>query len=234
MSEEYAYVNALGMPATKVQELLARVDLLSETVILTQYREGVPVSSYEIAPDSLAAAFSGIPITTGLLPRETLCYRRSDLREQICVFLPAGKRTMTVQGIDQGTATLRVPLPPLVFAGCGLQYAVFAVKRRPEPGDRLYCAPLPNVYSNGAVCRGNAEFPICTTRTIYQAIDVFFESTFNFHLVNRKSHSDPDDVIALWRKLVERRARKWPVKDLVISQYTMTDLVEGEWSWNSR
>ncbi len=64
--------DGIGVDVGHFQTLLARLDLFNEAIVLTRYEEGVERSCFEVGPDELAAAFAGLPIGTGLLPRECL------------------------------------------------------------------------------------------------------------------------------------------------------------------
>jgi hypothetical protein len=114
-----------------------------------------------------------------------------------------------------------VPLPPLVFAGAGERYQVFAVKRRPKetPFELFHC-PTPNVHPNGDICQGSAPFPACASDTIERALFLFLEgSLFNGDLATNKSRSHPEDVRRLWTRLEE--AGRFPVGELMPARTTL-------------
>lgn len=231
ITDVYAAHNALevalaGLPVrVETQVLRARLDLFEESLILTRYERGQAVSVYEIAPDALAAAFTGTPVTTGLLPRECLFAGRDNGKPYFGVYLPPQARVLRVAVATPFTVTL--PLPGLVFVGCGVKYRVFAVKHRPTTADEgLFHAPLPNVYDTGTICQGSAAFPVCAAETFYPAIETFFASDFNADLSARKSRQYPQDVLALWRAL--DGAETFPEDDLLRTGHTIGDLLEGE------
>lgn len=228
MDEERVGIG-LGVSEEDYQRLLARIEVFQETIVMTRFDgDGQGVATYEVAPESLAAAFAGIPIATGLLPKNVLFYSRDDRGERIGVFLPRCVRRLAV--VDGGERRVyRIALPPMVFAGHETAYVAFACKQRPGEDDRLYHAPLPNVHTNGKICAGSVEFPVCSLGTIYRAAKAFFGSDFNQHLVNRKSKAQPDDVTAMWAALAGSGAA-WPLDDLVpIGSLTMGRMMRGEW-----
>src|SRR5690606_36967899 len=107
-----------------------------------------------------------------------------------------------------------IPMPPLVFAGAGEQYQVFAVKRQPRQMHfELFHCPTSNVHPNGVICQGSAPFPACASDTIEQALSLFLEgSLFNADLAANRCRSFSDDVRQLWQQL--EGARRFPVGEL--------------------
>lgn len=193
-----------------IQYPRARLDLYDEAVILSRYEGADRRTSYPIAVDDLVAAFSRVPLSSGLLPADCLSWGRENGQTRIAIYVP-GRRWR----LRTAERSFHIPLPPLVFAGAVEQYRVFAVKRRPKetPFDLFHC-PTPNVHTNGAICQGNAPFPACATDTIEQALSLFLEgSLFNGDLAANKSQSYPEDVRQLWQQL--EGARRFPRGELV-------------------
>lgn len=226
--------NALGLAVAGVeplgieykQTLKMRLDLFDESIVATRYEDGKATAAHEIAPDDLAAAFAGLPLTTGLLPPGCLFFGRSGSQDRIAIYLPGGRRDLSVEG--KRTITLSLPLPPLVFAGHGVNYAVYAIKRYPSAtSDHLFHAPFPNVHRDGSICPGTVDFPTCTTETIHAAAALFLESRFNHDLSNNKCRSHPKSIVALWRDLAKRNVRKFPYSDLIDAGKTICDLLGG-------
>jgi PRTRC genetic system protein B len=193
---------------------------------MTKYdKKGHPVSCYEIDPDGLASAFSGVPISSGFLPEGTLFYERRNGNDRIALYLPAQVRKMTV--VFQKSATVyTIPVPPLVFLGFETMYCIFAVKERAEQA-ALYHAPFPNVYPGARICLGTANFPFCSTRTIRDAAELFFESAFNHDLSSNKSLICSTNVIDAWKKLQASQAAEYPLSDLVDAHSTVNRLIES-------
>ena len=126
----------------------------------------------------------------------------------------------------QAVLEFTVPCPPLVFAGRGTAYHVYAlaVDGWPDARARLYQAPFPNVHTGGNICAGNVAFPACAPDTIHAAARLFFESGFSQHLRNAKSRAHEHNVLALYRGLAG--AESYPVEDLVGLDKVLGDLIK--------
>jgi PRTRC genetic system protein B len=127
-----------------------------------------------------------------------------------------------------GLGSLGVPMPGLVLVGHGLKYMMYAVKGHGNgwtpPGDTsLFVAPVPNI--SGSVCHGNVPFPPATTKTIWQAVNLFFESGFNNHLDNGKSKKYPDSILRMWRVLHRAKATSYPEDDLLPAHKTLKEIL---------
>lgn len=205
------------------QRLLGRVDLFEETLFYTKFKDGRPATAFEVSPADLVAAFSGVPLATGLLPKNCLFYARSGQEERLAVYLPAAVRTLAVAVMQQRTE-YKIPLPPLVFLGQGLSYWVHAVKQYPGPDEGLFLAPLPNVHNDGRICAGSVKFPPCSAATIYKAVEAFFGSDFNLDLAAGKSKKKTNLM-----EMLEGLQGKdnYPLGDLVPSRIALADLVKG-------
>jgi len=186
----------LGDTAHSHQALQLRLDLFEESIVITRYNDdGIPVTCYEIGPDDLASAFSGIPLSTGLLPRNCLSYARRDGQELISIYIPPGRHTLVAWLDPEQKAEFDLPLPGFVFVGQGVQYRIFAIKQRPGNRERLFRPPLPNVFGDGRICAGNVNFPPCTAKTIHEAARLFFTSEFNHDLAQSKSAEYQENVL---------------------------------------
>jgi len=215
--------SALGLMGTDVgghQTLVARLDLFSEAIVMTRYGNKGAVSCFEVSAEALATAFSGVLVGTGLLPRECLFYARAGNEERLAIYVPPEQWTLvtTEDAFD-------VPLPPLIWSGCGRKYHVWAVKQRPGERERLFHAPFPHVFPDGRVCVGNVKFPVCSARTIHQALALFLKSEFNGHLASGKSESYEDNVLMLWDEIHDGSA--FPLDELVKTQRVLDDVIKG-------
>jgi len=216
----------LGDTAYSHQGLQLRLDLFEESIVLTRYNDdGVPVTCYEVAPGDLATAFSGIPLSTGLLPRDCLFYARRDGQELIAIYVPPGRRTLVAWLDPEQKVEFDVPLPGFVFAGQGSQYRIFAIKQRPGDRERLFRPPLPNVFGGGRICAGNVNFPPCTAKTIHEAARLFFASEFNHDLAQSKSAEYQENVLHLWIAIDGQET--FPLEDLVKTRLVLEDLWKG-------
>lgn len=187
-----------------------RLDMYEEAVILTRYEGPDRRTSYPVAIDDLVAAFSRVPLSSGLLPPNCLFWGCENGQTRIAIYVPGRRwRLQTAERV------FHIPLPPLVFAGAGEQYSIFAVKRRPRQMPfELYHCPTPNVHPNGIICQGSAPFPACASDTIEEALSLFLEgSLFNGDLAENRCRSHPEDVRRLWARLEE--VRRFPTSELV-------------------
>jgi hypothetical protein len=151
-----------------IQYPRARLDLYDEAVVLTRYEGSDRRTSYPVAVDDLVAAFSRVPVSSGLLPPNCLFWGREHGETRIAIYVP-GRRWH----LQTAERTFHIPLPPLVFFGAGVQYRVYAVKRWPRAMPfELYHCPTPNVQPNGVICQGSAPFPACASHTIEKALSV--------------------------------------------------------------
>jgi len=213
----------LGDTAHSHQNLQLRLDLFEESIVLTHYDDGgKPVTCYEVGPDDLASAFTGIPLSTGLLPRDCLFYARRDGQELIAIYIPPGRRTLVAWLDPEQKVEFDVPLPGFVFTGQGGQYRIFAVKQRPGERERLFRPPLPNVFDDGRICAGNVNFPPCTATTIHEAVELFFASEFNHDLAQSKSAGYKENVLDLWIAIDGQET--FPFDDLVKTHLVLEDL----------
>lgn len=224
--------DGVGVKVGGYQDLVARLDLFSEAIVMTRYDASGARSCFEVDANDLAVVLTGVPVSTGLLPRECLFYSRVGGDVYMGVFIPPGSCTLTVADGD----VFDVPLPPLIWAGCGVGYQVWAVKQRPGERERLFNAPFPNVYMDGTVCAGNVQFPVCSARTIHAAFELFLKSEFNSDLAANKSEGHPDNVLALWEELHDVADFLWeelhdevdfPLDDLVKTRSVLADVLGG-------
>ena len=120
-----------------------------------------------------------------------------------------------------------VSLPGMVFVGHGHTYHVWGLRQLGFALTAEVChAPLPNVHSDGSICFGSNHPPIASTHTMMAAWQMFIASPFNGHLANGKSSAYPADVRGRLLWLADRRARRYPRKDLQTIQCTLNDAVE--------
>lgn len=159
------------------------ITLTDESVYLTRHgRTGEPTATYPVSAAGVAAAFNLFGASTGLLPPATLFWQSHLNRMRIGLWLEPAVRTIQLRTGKRLNA-LDVPMPGMVFVGDGLEYAIWAAERRPlAESDVLYHCPLPNVYDDGHICRGNVPFPAADVQTMAQAAALFFDSEFNHDL----------------------------------------------------
>lgn len=204
-------------------QLITRLDCFSDFIVLSKYRAGAVSEQFIVDPAELAAALSGITLSSGLLPRETLFWSKQAGQARLGIYVPPQVWTVSVR--DEPEAW-RVPLPGLIVVGHGYDYHLWAVTARPtDVTTRLYLAPCPNVHEG--VCRGSAPFPLAGPTTMVQAVEAFFGSRFNRDLSNGKSKTYPDCVLDQWRTLHQSQVESYPLADLVETPFTLRRLLDG-------
>ena len=198
------------------------VTLTDESTWLSRYDKwGTRTACYPVAVADVAAAFNSFGASTGLLPADTLFWQHTGQGDRLALWLPPARRTLRFGG---HIAPLTLALPGLVFVGRGRSYWLYAALRRPEQGDRLYRAPLPNVHGhNGSICQGSVKFPSCSVATIRAAADLFWESEFNYDLLD--GNLVGDNPVKVLRSL--SKAKAFPREKLAPS-ITVNQLLGGE------
>lgn len=177
-----------------------------------------------VSPTSVRAAFAELPIDSGWLPRTV---RRHGLRPKgdwAMIFIPPGRHTIALE-INDKTFDLTIPLPGLIFAGCGADYYLFALKSAEfSPESPLFYAPLSNVNGNGLICFGSNPILPCSVTTISQMWELFIASAFTAHHVDHRCQSYPNNVFLLFHKLAGKR--KFPMRELLPAYMTANQWID--------
>jgi hypothetical protein len=93
--------------------------------------------------------------------------------------------------------------------------------RRPKGlSDKVFEAPLANVYEGGRICGGSVNWPA----DIDKIPDTFMRSFFTRHLGKGLSKKYPGDITKLWAELDKKDKKEFPLSDL-ISHGTVLDLM---------
>jgi hypothetical protein len=174
-----------------------------------------------LAPESVRAAFSRIPVDSGWLPPDVRRWGHTPNGAYAVMFVPAQKHRLRLDNTwgdrfpHKRSLKIEVPLPPMVFVGIGTHYGVLACAGEPAPEAPAYLAPLPNVGSTGGICFGDNPHPPAGPGTLAQAWKVFMTSPFNDHQKGGASRQYPDDVREQLMALAEQGADIYPVEDLI-------------------
>lgn len=121
--------------------------------------------------------------------------------------------------------------PGLVFCAGECGWRVFALKgdRRPEADTPLFQAPYYNVNSEGLICRGSAELPQgIGPEQIEGCEQTFFRSRFthpNVH-VKRELTRSRGGAGALWKRMLNGKAKAFPESTLVPMKLTVGGLIK--------
>lgn len=209
-------------------ELLAQVSIYQGLTLYTR-RQGAAWRSYPVEPAGIAQALSRLPASSGLLPPNTLAAGYAHGRLFLVAYVPAHTRTLRT---EQRAYT--IPLPPLVWGGCGQDYRLFALNAEGWPDERapLFVGPFPNLYADGRICWGSSDArPDAGPAALGQVLDLFLSgSLFNLHLAGGKSTKYTASVLGQWEALA-KRVRPYPLGDLVAAEQRLSWLIGGgPWS----
>lgn len=208
---------------------LAQLDIYHDLLILTR-REKSRWLSYPISAEAMATALGRFPASSGLLPAGTIATGTRNGSAFYVQYRPAHEAALQVETASV-TTLYRVQLPPLIWAGCGYEYRVFALATTEPPTltTRLYIPPLPNTYRDGGICWGTARPPLARGEGLDAAWRLFSaESQFNTHVAGGHSRAYPANILMQLARLHES-GESYPLDDLVASTYTLEALLGGIW-----
>lgn len=184
--------------------------------------------SKPVTVDSLALALAGIPMSSGVLPRNTLFYTTVGADVRLGVYAPPA-----IHSVQTPSQQYLIPLPGLILAGYKTTWELYAVASNgdfvewPDAQTRLYYPPMPNVFNNATICQGDMSFPDCTTDNIWQVFrELVMGSYFTGHIVNGRCVSAPQNIFDLWQRLdQDTNALSFPNSELVpMKDMTLGDL----------
>jgi len=200
--------------------LLMRLNFYTECIQLQGFDKDGKGGKFRIVdPRELTKALSsGISFTSGLLPgagdsSNVLWVSHGKGGQIVAVWLPPGVRRVALQ-LDSSGAPKRynIPLPGLIFL-CrpGQPPRVYAATERPSGlKDKVFAAPLANVYEDGRSCPGTHRYP----GDVGQIPDSFFRSFFTRGAnLGKRSKKHAADITLLWKELDGKK--EYPVSDLV-------------------
>jgi hypothetical protein len=129
--------------------LQGRLDLYTDFVILSKFKEGKVTEQYPVDPVELAAAIGGVNLSSGLLPPNCLFWSKLNGLDRLGVYLPPQMRYLTVRG---EALAWRVPLPGLIMVGHDYDYSLWAVVEEPNSGGHPpLSGALPQHLPSGSV-----------------------------------------------------------------------------------
>lgn len=170
------------------------------------------------------------------------------LPSTVCIVMRGDSKTIVDYRAPQLTGIwfmgnptpLRIPLPGLLLIkttdgdNSRTKYLMFAVKERPTSMDcDLYETPLVHTYQSGGICWGNVTIaPETSPNSLANAWAAFLGTPFSNHNVGRKSRRKKyaNDIRALLIDLDKRKARRYPVNDLVRVNTLKDVLTKGRYS----
>lgn len=204
--------------------LKLRLDFYSEAIVMQTFEKKEGGFRMVSALDLAHALADEIPFSSGILPENTLWWSNDKSGPVVAIWVAPGVCRLALQtDITKPAERYDVPLPGLIFL-CrpGRPPYVYAATRRPVgPKDRVYKAPLANVYSNGGTCPGNHQYP----DDVGEIPDNFFQSFFSEGADLRgRSKKYPLNIIGMWKELDKDKKTEYPLLDLVYHG-TVADLM---------
>ena len=122
------------------------------------------------------------------------------------------------------------PQPPLFFIYNERRLMVFALpcNERPHKNSKLMLAPYANIYPDtGFMCAGNMRLPEKIEQNTQVEIESsFFNSEFTHsNAGKRKLIEFKGGINALWKSLITKNSRKFPVNRLMSSGFTLEQII---------
>jgi PRTRC genetic system protein B len=207
-----------------------QLDIYSDVIIMTKRNGRNGWQSYPIDRDDMINALAHMSRTSGILPENCLATGHGNGETYYIVYIPP--MTTQIRIAAGGHERIQgVPTPPLIWAGKGTKYRLWALNTTEYPTEEttpLYNAPFPNINQNGVICWGNADpRPIAKPDTMISVLELFLHgSLFNTHMSNNKSQRKPSCVLTLYPELT---GDEYPLEDLIPAQpRILKQVVNGE------
>lgn len=214
-----------AVPGIQNDKLRMRLDIFEESVWLHQFTNDKLTMSKPIDPMEITnKLLENYPLSTGLLPENTLWWRNSPGGATTGIYWPPAVRQVVLVRSAIEQKRYQIPFPGLVFAcQVGRPPAVWAVKRRPKKADEsLFKAPFPNVFQYGATCGGTQKYPDDPS----EIPDTFFRSFFSPEADLRlRSVAFPDNIVELWDSLQGKT--EFPLDDLVADTRKLEEVMNA-------
>lgn len=220
---QWAVPQELGIPP---DPLRCRIDFFHQAVQMTFF-EGDFVESRIVSANDIAIALATeLSYSTGMLPENTLWWQNTRSGPLTAIYVPPAVKKLALQeDLAKPAERYTIPLPGLVFLAFPARPPrVYAVKSRPtKETDKVYHAPLLNMYADGRSCPGSHSYP----NRVADIPESFFVSFFT-HAADRENRSNkyPEDILGLWKHLNGKQT--FPLDDLV-ELATIADLLTVEY-----
>jgi len=205
-------------------ELAARVDIYSESIVLYLLEKGAVTTKVISADDLAAALLRHTTLNSGILPEGTLWWKMGRSGPEIALWRPPKIWKVALQEEAFAPAKrFELPMPGLIFlCSPGRPPSVFAAKSKPKlPSTPIYQAPLFNTYDSGATCPGTNKYPADITEIPENFFTCFFTRT-TWGKQRSKKHGG--DLLALWKEIDGKQS--YPKADLVRAG-TVGELIGG-------
>lgn len=197
-------------------ELKLRLDFYEESIVMQTFEAKRAQGSFKMvsAKDISSAMSRHISFTSGLLPESALWWSNTGAGEpEVAIWVPPGIRRLALMRGGKAAIRYNVPLPGLIFlCKSGKPPKVYAALKRPTSlKDRVFKAPLSNVYDDGRTCPGSHQYPADVADIPNDFFTSFFTAAAD---IGGRSKKYPKDVTQLWRELNDKQ--EFPASDLVV------------------
>jgi len=207
---QWALPESLDVPA---DELEVRLDFYGDSVVLYSLEEGVIKTKLVSARDITMALLSEVPLSSGILPPDTLWWKQGKEGSEIALWRRARVWPVALQlEAFKPPRRFRLPMPGLIFiCSPGRAPRVFAAKKRPwDAHQTIYHAPLFNIFGDGRTCAGTHKFPVEVDKIPESFFTSFFTREASY---GGRSKRYPQDLLRLWEELDGKS--RYPLGDLV-------------------
>lgn len=207
---QLALPESLDLPRDKLK---VRLDFYGSTVMMFAIDNDVVNTKMVDAREIALALLREIPLGSGILPENTLWWRQGVGGAEVALWRERQVWPTALQ-VEAFKPPVRyqLPMPGLIFI-CrpGSPPRVFAAKKRPlSLKDKLYHAPLFNVFSDGTTCPGSHRYPEDIADIPSSFFMSFFTATADWE---KRSKKYPNSLINLWEEINGKR--RYPLGDLV-------------------
>jgi hypothetical protein len=192
--------------------LSLRLDFYTEAIVMQTFNNAEG-SFRMISPHDLVKSLAQeLPFSSGLLPENVLWWMHDKEGAVTAIWVEPGIKRLALQ-LDYKKPPKRydVPLPGLIFL-CrpASPPRVYAAYNRPRGlKDKVYKAPLANVYNDGRSCPGTNNYP----QNVGGIPDSFFKSFFTKAAdLEGRSKKHPKDITEMWKELDGKK--QYPLLDL--------------------
>ena len=203
--------------------LRLRLDFYTSSIVATSYDKETTKTRLVSPQDIALAIHQRLPVNSGLLPPEALWWQSSSEGPMLALWRPPQKwRVALLLKVGEPAQRFHLPMPGLIWLVTPARppWVFPALKRPKKPSDKVFRAPLFNVYSRGLTCLGTHNYPDDLTEIPESFMTAFFAPTGD--TIDR-SKKHPKWLGDWWKEL--DGTEEYPTDDLV-PHGTVKDLLE--------
>ena len=205
----WALPQSLGVPKDPLQ---LRLDFFGQAVQMTSFEDQIVTTKVVSAMDVAHALARELDVSSGLLPVDALWWVNTPDGAVVAIWRePQVTRVALQEQFGTPPERFTIPLPGLIFL-CkpGQPPWVYAAKKRPtSASEKVYAAPVYNVFKNGRSCPGTHKYPMEVQDQPDSFLRSFFAATGDY---DNRSKKHPKSIKALWKWLDGEKS--YPLADL--------------------